>query len=181
MATRTQVQVLYIGYFGRPADPDGLAFWANGVVGTNEELDQLADSFAESLEYQVAISGLTTAQIIDLFYKNMFGRTAEPTGSQFWQEGIASGVLNPQDIGVDIGLSALEQTLPNADTQVITAKVLAANEFTQQLAANSADDAAYTGAAGIEAGRQFLNAVLNAETIPSPAEIAGFFNGISGG
>lgn len=180
MATTTQVQVLYIAYFGRPADPDGLAFWANGVVGTNEELDQLADSFAETPEYLATIQGLSTKQIIDLFYENLFSRFAEQEGQDFWVNGIESGVLNPQDIGVDIGLAALNANPPNTDSQAIGAKADAADKYTKALEANPADKAAYSGAEGIKAGREYLDPVIDAATIPSDSEVESSVNGIGG-
>lgn len=94
MATTTQIQVLYTAFFGRPADPDGLAYWANGVLGAKEELGQIADTFSQTMEYLSTILGLTTEQIVDLFYRNMFGRFAEKEGQDFWVTAIKSGNLN---------------------------------------------------------------------------------------
>ena len=178
MASTSQVQVLYIAYFGRPADPDGLAFWTNGVVGTNEELDQLADSFADSPEYLATIQGLRTEQIVDLFYQNLFSRFADQEGQDFWVDGITSGVLNPQDIGVDIGLAALNQDRPNSDTVGIAAKVDAANKFTKALEVDPRDDKAYSRSPGIKAGRIYLLPVTDAATIPSDADVANSINSI---
>ena len=181
MATATQVQVLYIAYFGRPADPDGLAFWTNGVAGSNEELDLLADSFAETPEYRAAIQGLSTKQIIDLFYDNLFSRTAEQEGEDFWLSGIESGALDPQDIGVDIGLAALNANPPNSDSVAIGAKADAANKYTKALEANPADKADYAGSQGVEAGRAYLEPVIDVATIPSDAEVQEAVNNIPAG
>ena len=69
MATTAQVQALYIAYFGRPADPAGLAFWSNGTQSTEQELDGLADQMATSNEFKSSIAGKTNTQIINQIYQ----------------------------------------------------------------------------------------------------------------
>ena len=108
MATAYQVQFLYIAYFGRPADPDGLAFWANGVEGTNEELVQLGDAFAQTPEYLATIHGLSMDQIVDLVCRNLFSRVDQQEAQDYLVNGVESGALSLQDLAVEIGLAALD-------------------------------------------------------------------------
>jgi len=107
MATTQQVQALYIAYFGRPADPTGLAFWADGESSSTAQLDELADAIATSPEYKEVVAGLSVEAIINNFYQNLFNRSPEVDGLKFWVDQINNGNASTQDIGVEIGITAL--------------------------------------------------------------------------
>ena len=45
-----QVQEMYIAYYGRPADPGGLAYWSNRVAAAGGNLDAIIQEFGSSAE-----------------------------------------------------------------------------------------------------------------------------------
>ena len=52
---RARAQLLYVTYYGRPADPGGLRFWA-GRFAQDDGVDAALAAFGESPEYQ-ALAG----------------------------------------------------------------------------------------------------------------------------
>ena len=95
MATSQQVQALYIAYFGRPADPEGLAHWT--YVG---DLETLADQMANSPEYIASIAGQDPREVINNFYVNLFGRNGEVEGVNLWLSVVLDGDATLQDVGL---------------------------------------------------------------------------------
>ena len=57
-----QVQKLYIAYFGRPADPVGLAYWAANVDAANGNFSAAIAGFAASNESNALYSGTNSTQ-----------------------------------------------------------------------------------------------------------------------
>ena len=58
--TAAQIQQLYLVYFGRPADPNGLAFWLSNQSATQESV---ATAFAGTPEYKASISSCSTGTL----------------------------------------------------------------------------------------------------------------------
>ena len=173
MATSQQVQALYIAYFGRPADPDGLAHWTQ--VG---DLESLADQMANSPEYKAATFGKDPRDVINSFYVNLFGRNGEFEGVYYWLAAVADGDTTLQQAGLYIGRAALENPIANFDTEALVAKTIAADKFTADVARTNAD---YSGESGIEAGRLLLATITGVSSIPSDDQIAGSVGGLGGG
>jgi hypothetical protein len=46
------VQDLYIAYYGRPADPLGLSYWATQIDNANGDTSQVVNAFGNSAEAQ---------------------------------------------------------------------------------------------------------------------------------
>ena len=176
MATSQQVQALYIAYFGRPADPDGLAHWTQ--VG---DLESLADQMANSREYIASIAGKDPREVINSFYVNLFGRNGEQTGVNTWLAAVLDGDTTLQDVGLYIGRAALTNPAANADTAALVAKTIAADKFTVDLSRSPESLDAYGTSSGIEAGRQFLASVTGVSSIPSDAQITSEVSGLTGG
>lgn len=94
---------LYVGFFNRVPEADGLAYWiaehARGVA-----IDQIADSF-----YAAAISpaysaltgysgGMSDAAYVTAVYKNVLGRDPDSAGVTYWSQSLATrsrGALVP--------------------------------------------------------------------------------------
>lgn len=176
MADNTQVQALYIAYFGRPADPTGLKFWSDGKKSKRADLDALADSISGTPEYTLATAGKTTEQIVNAFYQNMFNRDADLKGLEFWVNAINTGASSAEDIGVEIGLAALNAEVKkgetNTDKDAITAKAAAANLWTTEVAKSTKGILAYQGTDAVAAGNAFIQPVVSKATTPTEAATA---------
>lgn len=91
----SQIIELYIAFFNRIPDSDGLAYWF-GQRASGTSLDQIADTF-----YQVgandfsALTGfsaeMSTSEFVNVFYENVLGRSdgADSDGLAYWTSRLA--------------------------------------------------------------------------------------------
>jgi len=92
-ASLSKVQSLYVAYYGRPADPAGLDFWANEVDahGHGGDVSVIMQDFGNSTEFQARLGNLDTTTLVNNIYLQTFGRNAEPDGLNFWVNVLANG------------------------------------------------------------------------------------------
>jgi hypothetical protein len=153
-ATLSQVQSLYVAYYGRPADPDGLDFWANVVEANGGDLNVIIKDFGSAPEYQQRFGNLDNNTLVNNLYQQMFGRDAEPGGLEFWAGLLKAGTQNLGQIAQTIASLASE-----IDLQVLNGRVTLADAFTTSLSTSAEALANYNNTHGIEVGRDFLNQV----------------------
>lgn len=97
-ATLQMLEELYVAFFNRIPDADGLAFWANAVKG-GASIDAIAQGFYDAGVQHSAQTGysaaMSSADLVVLVYKNVLGRfdsTAPPSEDvAFWAELLDSG------------------------------------------------------------------------------------------
>ncbi|OAN24878.1 DUF4214 domain-containing protein [Pseudomonas oryzihabitans] len=84
--TSAQIQELYIGYFGRPADQAGLNYWLTASNATNSTvtLNDIRASFAQQTEYTSVYGSLDRQATVSQIYQNLFGRTASADEVGYW-------------------------------------------------------------------------------------------------
>lgn len=168
MATtyHTEIQKLYVAYFNRPADPDGLAFWEGVVEAAGGSTTTVAAAFAASAEYKAEYADMSTADIINQIYLNLFGRAAEPTGLAFWANAVANGAVT-----IDTAVTTIAAGAQGTDKVAFDSKVTFASAFTAALdtpaekagyAGEFANDAAKTIVAGIKTAAQLAAAIAPA-------------------
>lgn len=136
------IQRIYLGFVGRPADPQGLTFWSqiysandmpttisavSAAYSTNARVRELIDSFAQSEESLSLYSG-NTAVFVNSVYRHLFNRNAEPDGRAFWGGFIDRKVVNRAQAILWLLDGAI-----NDDARVLSMKVQAAAYFTAQL------------------------------------------------
>ena len=164
--TVKEAQTLYVSYFGRPADVEGLKYWTGSetVVGS---LGQLAHSFFNSAEgkkyYPVdpATNQIDITGSINAIYANMFGRAPETAGFNYWYNEIASGKVNLAEAAVAIYKGALGK-----DAVMIENKIAAATQFTDQVAA-SGKSSSYYGDQAFAKANEFLKTVTDTTDVTS--------------
>lgn len=144
------VQQLYIAYFGRPADTDGLRNFEkqlaalgapNDVTGLaqsyndNVAIKSLIDSFGLSEESAALYSGGNT-EFVTGIYNNLLNRAPDPSGMAFWVNALDSGVLTKANASLSIMAGALANTSEQgqADAALINRKVAIGSNFTTALA-----------------------------------------------
>lgn len=125
MATASDLQQLYIGYFGRAADQEGLNFWLDAINNGGLSLANVHASFVQSAEYNAQYEGMTVAQKVAAVYENVLGRVADEGGLEFWTNAITTGVITEDQLieGLLSGLSA-------NDAAIISNKIVVANYYT---------------------------------------------------
>ncbi len=146
------VQSLYIAYFGRPADPAGLANFEAALAAanappdvaslaaqyaTNPALASLIDTFGTSKESQTLYGSGATANFVIAVFNNVLGRPPLSGGLSFWVNAIDSGQLSSGDAALSIMAGAL--TNPTAqgklDAQLIDNRMSVAAYYTSEVAA----------------------------------------------
>jgi|GEM_PF-1188802 len=93
----------YIAYYGRPPDAGGLNYWFNR--GLHEGT---VKSFGDSEEYRRNFGGMTTHELIDNLYLQIFGRHAEPSGLSWYARRHESGAESLAGIAFSILAGARE-------------------------------------------------------------------------
>ena len=147
------VQKIYVGYFGRPADPGGLAFFAErfltlnaptnieamgNAYGANADVRALIDVFGTSAESQALYPG-DNSVFMDAVYRNLFGRAADPAGKAFWVGKLNANNDTRANAAVNIMAGAL-----GSDVDIINKKMAVATYFTNALV-TPLQRAAYSG------------------------------------
>ena len=99
-ASEDQVQELYIAYFGRPADPAGLEFYADKLDAGTITVGEIATNFGTSAE-AAPIVALGTDAFLEATYQQAFARAYDPlTDGTFWADAINSGATTKESITI---------------------------------------------------------------------------------
>ncbi|WP_158702841.1 DUF4214 domain-containing protein [Melaminivora suipulveris] len=126
----------YVSYYGRPADYEGLVWWADRLEHEGGKLDSIIDAFGKSPEFTERYGKLTPAQLITGLFQQLFGRSPDPAGLDYYTKLLTSGQRSLQNIALDVMGGAL-----NEDAQVLNQRLAAARRFTSGAAAPGVDSA----------------------------------------
>ncbi|WP_167670969.1 DUF4214 domain-containing protein, partial [Allopusillimonas ginsengisoli] len=85
------VQKIYIAYYGRPADPVGLNFWAGKLDAAAGDLSEIIDAFGNSAESTALFDGASNSAKITQIYQQLFNRAPEADGLNFYIDLLANG------------------------------------------------------------------------------------------
>jgi hypothetical protein len=75
---------LYRALLGRAPDAGGLTFWVGRRRSGSWTLQRMADSFTASSEFRRKYGSLTNRQFVTRIYTDVLGRSADPSGVDFW-------------------------------------------------------------------------------------------------
>jgi hypothetical protein len=123
------VQKSYVAYYGRPADPAGLAYWAGRMDKEGGSLSSIIEAFGYSDEFDRRYGGLTYGQLIDTLYQQTLGRAPDPSGRDWYLSQLNLGRTTPQTITLDLlgGATGL-------DSQTVANRMDVANHYTGKVA-----------------------------------------------
>lgn len=141
------VQLLYVAYYGRPADPSGAQFWSrvtrdagftyaprvgDGLTQSEKPLyDRIVVDFGNSIESTALFRGLSNEQTVDLIYNFCFNRNSEPdpvTGINYWVSQLQQGNIAPSQAAAEIALGARAM-----DLTILGNKIKSADTFTASI------------------------------------------------
>jgi hypothetical protein len=170
------VEKIYIGYYGRPADPEGLIYWGTILNATGGDLTEVVEAFANSYESQMlhgTIDSSHISEVVNSIYRALFGRDAEAGGLNWYVNGFNSGKYTAATIMLNILNGA-----QNEDLQSVNNKVVAAGLFTKIIDPDFGGyniQATYAGEGDAIAGRDFLSSVTwDPGTVPTQDQITGY-------
>jgi hypothetical protein len=87
---RPQVERLYLAFFGRNADPQGMDTWLYALQ-KGDTLDEVAELFAQSQEFRNRYGDPDDARFVELAYRNVLDRAPDPAGYAHWTALLAAG------------------------------------------------------------------------------------------
>jgi hypothetical protein len=138
-ATSTQLQELYVAYFGRAADPTGLDYWtAKGI----SQASFAADMYAQA-EFKDAYGSLSVEAQVNQIYQNLFDREADVTGLTYWTQEINLGNLKVAEIATHLIWAAQNNSGSATDKTALTNKTNAAIAYTAKVKESTAGILAY--------------------------------------
>ena len=113
LADVQRISELYVAFFNRTPDADGLAYWMT-QKNSGQSISQISESF-----YNVGASpdfasltgfssSMTNEDFINVFYKNVLGRPegADTGGLNYWNGKLSSGESTRSSLANDILSSA---------------------------------------------------------------------------
>ncbi len=171
------VQALYVAYFGRPADPTGLANFEAALLAdgaptdvpglsaaysTNAAVKALIDTFGTSKESQTLYGTGDATSFVQKVFQNGLGRAPQAAGLSYWTGQINSSAVTQGQAALSIMAGALlnntNTTQGALDGQLVNNRITAASYFTAQVAEMSVASA-YSGTAAASAARTMLGSV----------------------
>ena len=157
------IQNAYLAYYGRPADPGGLGYWAGRLKDAGGNLDEIIAAFGNSAEFTDRFGALDTTELVNAIYQRLLKRDAEPDGLEFYRGLLESGEKNLGSIALDIfnGVERVgERQIPPLDWEIIEELQRTANAFTEQVRLGDLD---YSGERGLEVGTQMVASIPSDE------------------
>jgi hypothetical protein len=112
--TTEKISALYIAFFTRAADFDGLNFWKD--VARDSALNDLvlmrlmAGGFANHPSFAATYGALDDPAYVDAIYVNVGGKPADAAGKAYWLSLLGSGQISRSDFVADFTYGLLEIT-----------------------------------------------------------------------
>ncbi len=162
-ANATELQQLYIAYFGRAADPTGLEYW----TGQETTTKAFAASMYAQPEFKSVYGSLSTEAQVNQIYQNLFDRDADTAGLLYWTNQIKSGALELASIANDLIYAANNNSGSADDKKALDNKTAAATAYTAEVKKTTAGILAYAAAStdpfvagsNIEAAKSFFDGI----------------------
>ncbi|MGI6246019.1 MAG: DUF4214 domain-containing protein [Pseudochelatococcus sp.] len=151
--TKELITQLYIGYFNRAPDPEGLAYWIEDVDVRGQSIEAVSGLFTTSPEAialypYLAFPTLTSPDaFLTALYQNLFNRAIDPDGLAYYKAKLEAGVATG-DVLADILANA--RTNEGSEDQALLANKTEVGVYWAEQAAStpgfSYNDAAQSSA-----------------------------------
>ena len=161
------VQKIYIAYYQRPADPEGLLYWSQRLDEVNGDLKEIIDAFANSPEAQTLYGGKSIEQILTEIYQAAFNRNPDPEGLKFYTEKIIHGEYSL----TDVMLRVLDGAAGD-DAIILQKKIEAAQMFTESIDPDLDGKnftVSYAGDRDAQAAREWLRKIVTTPDVVLPS------------
>ncbi|MES2125761.1 MAG: DUF4214 domain-containing protein [Pseudomonadota bacterium] len=158
------LQQIYVGYFGRPADPAGLLYYERllrdlkaptdipglrKAYDTSPSIASVIDGFGNSQESSDLYSG-SVDEFVAAIYRNLFNREPDAAGKAFWVDVIKRGAVTRANAVLSLMAGAR-----TTDLDLINKKSGVAVDFTNSLNSPATINA-YSGMSANAAVREAL-------------------------
>ncbi|WP_299786840.1 DUF4214 domain-containing protein [uncultured Marivita sp.] len=86
---------VYIVYFNRAPDAEGLHFWMDAFLNTHWAIDDLTQAFFDQPETRALYDGVPTAsEFVERVYQNVLDRRPDAEGHAFWVDVLERGAVS---------------------------------------------------------------------------------------
>jgi hypothetical protein len=102
-----KVLALYIAYFSRAPDADGMSFWV-AQAENGQSLYDISAGFANHPVFTQEYGGLGAREIVEKMYLNVLHREGDAGGIDFWVDKIDNQGQAVSQVFVDFAVGALE-------------------------------------------------------------------------
>ena len=126
-------QDLYIAYYGRPAEPEGRAYWA-GQADKAGGFSAVVNAFGNSAEFVRRYGGLSDEAMVTKIYQQTLHRDPDPAGLAWYLAEIRAG----RQTFATIALAVLNGAFKAPDSTVIENKGDVADYYTAKVMAGCA-------------------------------------------
>jgi hypothetical protein len=168
-----QVQKIFVAYYGRPADPAGLQYWAAQLAASGGSLASIINAFGNSAESTALYAGANNAAKVTAIYQQLFNRAPDDAGLNFYTAELQAGRMSAASIALNVANGA-----KGVDSTVLDNKLSVAKFFTDALLTDGAASVAYTGSSAEAAARALIFGIKNvADTSDVGAAIASIKSG----
>jgi hypothetical protein len=96
------VQEVYLAYYGRTADLDGLAYWSARLEQVDGALGEIIEAFASSEEAQERYGNLSDTDKITAIYQSLYERDPDPEGLAFYRDQLEQGEMTQASIMLNV-------------------------------------------------------------------------------
>jgi len=149
-----QVQKIYVAYYGRPADPAGLQYWAGQLAANGGNLTSIINAFGASAESTALYAGADNSAKVTAIYQQLFNRAPDAAGLAFYTAELTANRMTASSIALNVANGA-----QGTDATYLNNKVTVATSFTDSLTVDSAAAVAYTGTTATTAARSLITGV----------------------
>jgi hypothetical protein len=162
-ATSTQLQELYVAYFGRAADPTGLDYWTEKGIS---QAAFAANMYAQA-EFKDNYGSKSVEAQVNQIYKNLFDRESDVAGLTYWTQQINLGNLKVAEIATHLIWAAQNNSGSSDDKKALSNRTNAAVAYTAKVKSSTANILAYqptttdpwVAGANITAGVSYLSGI----------------------
>jgi hypothetical protein len=145
------VNSFYLAYYGRPADPAGLAYWSQQLEDANGDFSTIIGAFSTSDEATARFGSDDVSARITSIYETLFDRAPDAAGLSYWLSAVGNG-----DITLAAAAAEIMKGAQTTDADLGALRLQAAEAFTAEVAADGVN---YVGNAAVEAAGVLIKAV----------------------
>jgi len=162
------VQKIYIAYYGRPADPNGLDFWAGKIDAAGGRIEEVLTAFGSSAEATSLFGAGSTESRVNNIFQQVLGRQADPAGLNFYTQALNNGTLNGKPFTLVNVAQAILDGATGTDATTVANKLASAKLFTAAID-TTPEILAYSGNSAAGTARGFLAGVTATAATPAQA------------
>ena len=140
LSNKEAVTAIYVGYFNRAPDPEGLQYWIDELEAGSLTLAGIATSFSEQPETTALYPFFSTPDVasatafVTSVYLNLFNRAPDAAGLNYW---VGEVQANADGEGLGQIILNIISGAQGDDIAIVNNKIKAGCDFAQDLAAAS--------------------------------------------